>query len=73
MILLTLQMRRVMMRLMASHGLLGPLATVEATMGASDNTMTAPSNTCTKYKDNYPKIYQRTIQFKLPKERIHVV
>lgn len=45
MILLTLQMRRVMMRLMASQGLLGPLATVEATMGASDSTMTAPSNT----------------------------
>lgn len=45
MILFTLQMRRVMMRLMASQGLLGPLATVEATMGASDSTMTAPSNT----------------------------
>lgn len=45
MILLTLQMRRVMMRLMASQGLLGPLATVEATMGARDSTMTAPSNT----------------------------
>ena len=45
MILLTLQMRRVMMRLMASQGLLGPLATEEATMGARDNTMTAPSNT----------------------------
>ena len=46
MILLTLQIRRVMMRLMASQGLLGPLATVEATMGAKDSTMTAPSNTC---------------------------
>lgn len=45
MILLILQMRKVMMRLMASQGLLGPLATVEATMGASDSTMTAPSNT----------------------------
>lgn len=44
-ILLTLQMRSVMMRPMASQGLLGPLATVEATMGARERTMTAPSNT----------------------------
>lgn len=46
MILLTLQMRSVTMRPMASQGLLGPLATVEATMGARERTMTAPSNTC---------------------------
>lgn len=46
MILFTLQMRRVMMRLMASQGLLGPLATVEATIGARESTITAPSNTC---------------------------
>lgn len=45
MILLTLQMRSVMMRPIASQGLLGPLATVEATMGARERTMTAPSNT----------------------------
>lgn len=45
MILFTLQMRRVMIRLMASQGLLGPLATVEATMGAKDKMMIAPSNT----------------------------
>lgn len=45
MILLTLQMRSVMMRLMASQGLLGPLATVDATIGARDSTITAPSNT----------------------------
>lgn len=55
MILLTLQMRRVMMRLMASQGLLGPLATVEATMGARDSTMTAPSNTC-KFQITYVKL-----------------
>lgn len=48
MILLTLQMRRAMMRPIASQGLLGPLATVEATMGARDRTMTAPSNTYTQ-------------------------
>ena len=55
MILLTLQMRRVMMRLMASQGLLGPLATVEATMGARDSTMTAPSNTW-KIRIKYVKL-----------------
>lgn len=45
MILFTLHIRRVMIRLMASHGLLGPLATVEATIGAKDKIMIAPSNT----------------------------
>ena len=34
------------MRLMASQGLLGPLATVDATIGAKDRMITAPSNTC---------------------------
>lgn len=33
------------MRLMASQGLRGPLATVDATIGAKDRTITAPSNT----------------------------
>lgn len=42
---LTLQILRVIMRLIASHGLLGPLATVDATMGAKDKMITAPSNT----------------------------
>lgn len=45
MILFTLHILRVMIRLMASHGLLGPLATVEATIGAKDKIMIAPSNT----------------------------
>lgn len=45
MILFTLHIRSVMIRLMASHGLLGPLATVEATIGAKDKMMIAPSNT----------------------------
>lgn len=49
MILFTLHIRRVMMRLMASQGLLGPLATVEATIGARESTMTAPSNTWVKH------------------------
>jgi len=45
MILFTLHIRNVIIRLIASHGLLGPLATVEATIGAKDRIMTAPSNT----------------------------
>lgn len=43
--LFTRQMRSMTRRLMASQGLLGPLATVEATMGAKDRMITAPSNT----------------------------
>lgn len=45
MILFTRQIRNMMMRLMASQGLLGPFATVDATIGAKDKMITAPSNT----------------------------
>lgn len=48
MILFTLHIRSVIIRLIASQGLLGPLATVEATIGAKDKIMTAPSNTWRK-------------------------
>lgn len=44
-ILLTLQILSVIIRLMASQGLFGPLATVDATIGAKDKMITAPSNT----------------------------
>lgn len=44
--LFTRQIRNIMMRLMASQGLRGPLATVDATIGAKDRMITAPSNTC---------------------------
>lgn len=46
MTLFTRQIRSMIMRLMASQGLLGPLATVDATIGAKDKMITAPSNTC---------------------------
>lgn len=46
MTLFTRQIRSMMMRLMASQGLLGPLATVDATIGAKDRMITAPSKTC---------------------------
>ena len=41
------------MRLMASHGLLGPLATVEATIGANESTITAPSNTYIQHTNTH--------------------
>ena len=43
-----------MMRLMASQGLRGPLATVDATIGAKDRMITAPSNTCERRRTSAP-------------------